>query len=137
MYYAIFAIGIVHVCSGISIAISPRSALVTPLAEFLSLAGAATAPILIIVGFIAIASNFVPDFFRLPLIVPQQAVLTIQLCSLILTLSNGYYPDGYIPNTDWPRLFIFNDQIWAIFCCVFHTWEVLLIANETGSGKIQ
>jgi hypothetical protein len=129
MYYAIFIIGIAHVLSGVSILISPHAAMVTPLAELLALAGPATASVLIVAGCAAIFSQFVPDGFKVGLIVPQQAIITIQIGSLVLTLIHGHYPDGYVPSTDWPRLFILNDQIWALSCGIFHTWEVLQLSR--------
>jgi len=130
MVPVIALIGLAHIICGISIAISPGVALVTPLAELKLLAGGAISFILIVAGALAVASHFIPDPLKLFLIVPQQTILTIQASSLVFTLATGHYPDGYTPNLPWPRLFIMNDQIWALFCSVAHSLEVISMARS-------
>lgn len=132
----ILFIGVGHLLAGLSIALDPRSGLVTPFSEIMSLGGSTAAPILIIAGALAIGTCFeaTPTAWKIFMIVPQQSILLLQASSLILTLFLGHYPDGYVPNAVWPRLFIFNDQIWSIFCFLAHTWEVIGLAGRNGAA---
>lgn len=118
-------VGLAHLMSGIVALASPAALYVTPLAGFVDLTKMAglshnmAGVILIVVGFAAIAASRFSFRGRILLLIPQQALLLMQIWSISLAMASGVYPDGYIPTGG--GAFVLNDQIWPWLLTISHS----------------
>jgi hypothetical protein len=119
---ATFIIGLAHIVCGVLVWNEPLVARVTPL----SLLGHLCEPfqpfgtehalvgVLLTAGTLAVLAPLAAQHSRARfwMLVPQQAVLILQLISINISVWNGIYPDLYKPGGGWK--FILTDQIWAM-----------------------
>lgn len=132
-------VGVVHIISGICILLEPSAIMVSSFAgikwvtTLYAPAESLSGFMLIAVGTAAIigGTRSVPIFTatRLKLIGPQVILLVFTLASVLCTMAEGRYPDGYIP--DGGTLFIVADQSLAAVVSLFHVLEVLLLSPQT------
>jgi hypothetical protein len=54
-------------------------------------------------------------------IAPQQILLVLHSTSVMLAITAGHYPDGYVPAGG--SYFILIDQIWLLAIALWHTFE--------------
>jgi hypothetical protein len=136
LYRCLFApvalIGVIHIIGGAAVLYAPKAVDVTQLAGIVMLVGRHPMLIalgLIVVGAMAISARVteISPLARTWLVVPQQAVLLVQLVGVVMAASAGAYPDGYIPVPgDWRASlgFITGDQAALLVLCLSHTIEM-------------
>jgi hypothetical protein len=123
-------IGIIHIVGGIAILIDPKASYITALDGLAALPPLPTALILLLVGALAVAARtgLVPRSWEKPCIIPQQAVLLVQLVGVIGAVFAGRYPNGHMPIAGdyWASAaFILSDQLPWIMLCMSHTVELV------------
>ena len=123
-------VGLAHIASGAAVLVDPASLNVTPLEILARLARGAgytkgdlaglvllTAGILATIG--ASRGVHATRRARIALFALQEALLILQIVSIMIALITGVYPDGYAPAGG--RWFIAADQSWAWVLAVSHS----------------
>jgi hypothetical protein len=113
-------VGIAHIVCGIAVLVDPVALNVTPLAALASMNNPVLAGWgLIVVGVMAVVACNMTFVVNVLMLLPQQALLILQVLSISKVLITGQYPDGYLPSGgSW---FILTDQIWPWLLTVTHT----------------
>jgi hypothetical protein len=126
-------IGAVHVAGGITVLMAPQAVKVSALSGpvLLGLPPFLLAFILIVVGGLAVVSQMPAmesENYVIALSSPQQVLLAMQFFGIALSLTNGAYPDGYVPVPEsyWASFwFILGDQLALLAFCLSHTLEMI------------
>jgi hypothetical protein len=127
-------VGIAHIICGIAVLVDPVALNVTPLAALASMGSPFFAGVmLIVVGVMAVLACNMAFAMNVLMLLPQQALLILQIWSISLVLITGQYPDGYLPSGgSW---FILTDQIWPWLLTVTHSgWLAAFIYQGVRGG---
>jgi hypothetical protein len=131
MFSPIGLIGAYHVLVGLTVLLSPEATYVAGLASLRALPHEVSGGLLIAAGGAASYARFrnISSKTRIILVLPQEALLLIQLGGIVGSIAGGVYPDGYVPGHTWlaSALFIAGDQAALILLCLTHTAELLLL----------
>jgi hypothetical protein len=113
-------VGIAHIICGIAVLVDPVALNVTPLAALANMDNPLLAGVmLIVVGILAVLACNMAFAMNVLMLLPQQALLILQIWSISAVLITGQYPDGYLPSGgSW---FILTDQIWPWLLTVSHS----------------
>jgi hypothetical protein len=127
-------VGIAHIICGIAVLVDPVALNVTPLAALASMDNPLLAGVmLIVVGILAVLACNMAFAMNVLMLLPQQALLILQIWSISTVLITGQYPDGYLPSGgSW---FILTDQIWPWLLTVSHSgWLAAFIYQGVRGG---
>jgi hypothetical protein len=113
-------VGIAHIICGLAVLVDPVALSVTPLATLTYLDNPTFAgTLLVMVGVMAVYACNMTFAMNVLMLLPQQALLILQIWSISAVLITGQYPDGYLPSGgSW---FILTDQIWPWLLTVSHS----------------
>jgi hypothetical protein len=113
-------VGIAHIICGIAVLVDPVALNVTPLAALANMDNPLLAGLMLIaVGILAVIACNMAFAMNVLMLLPQQALLILQIWSISAVLITGQYPDGYLPSGgSW---FILTDQIWPWLLTVSHS----------------
>jgi hypothetical protein len=127
-------VGIAHIICGIAVLVDPVALNVTPLAALANMDNPLLAGVmLIVVGILAVLACNMAFAMNVLMLLPQQALLILQIWSISAVLITGQYPDGYLPSGgSW---FILTDQIWPWLLTVSHSgWLAAFIYQGVRGG---
>jgi hypothetical protein len=127
-------VGIAHIICGIAVLVDPVALNVTPLAALAGMDNPLLAGVmLIVVGILAVLACNMAFAMNVLMLLPQQALLILQIWSISAVLITGQYPDGYLPSGgSW---FILTDQIWPWLLTVSHSgWLAAFIYQGVRGG---
>jgi hypothetical protein len=127
-------VGIAHIICGIAVLVDPVALSVTPLASLTYLGNPVLAgTLLVVVGMMAVYACNMAFAMNVLMLLPQQALLILQIWSISAVLITGQYPDGYLPSGgSW---FILTDQIWPWLLTVSHSgWLAAFIYQGVRGG---
>ena len=114
----IWTIIVYHVIAGIGVLIEPTVRNVTGLAAVYGVFGNYDYVVYFMISFVAIVGEVVKYKYIIGLTIFQQILLFISTTGELVAISNGTYPDGYLPKGG--SIFILIDQTPTLLLCILH-----------------